>query len=653
MQDRLIASGEIRRIDWGNRGKTTAGGYTSSELAARLMISSVRERRLSEHRTNKETWMRTLYLYVVATFWCVLTLALSLELWKTDLKTPFYYTSGGDLTAVIWMYKTVAETGWYTQNPRMAAPGTMELYDYPYDAGQPVRAKAMFLAVGDPFLTANLVFLASFLVITWTALYAFCQLGLSAHVAIAASLLFSFSTYHFWRGPHHPAFSFYEAVPLIGLVALRVCAGEPLFFRSTESNSHRLLLQPSRSAAEAIIAALWVSLSGVYYAYFGISMLVAAGLIATLKRLQWKHLLDVAIPASIITGSMTIQFFPFLRHAWLHGLSEQAVWREPSDYYAFGLSLNNLLMPSAWHRWAFLDRWSLSYAQKTSGNMSFFRQNESIGSSPLGLAGSAGFIVLLIVGLTGSSWVRRRLASLANCAQLTVALVLFALIGGISEIIALHISLMIRAYNRISIVLLFLSLVAVGIVFDRVFQNRRPAVRHLTLCLFTVLALLDQIPAGVVPDYTQDKLAFQKDRLFIQEVEGSVPSGSSIMQLPAVWFPEFGALHEMEDYDHLRGFLHSSRLRWSYGAVPGRSTHRWQQEVAALPVPGMVSRLSNAGFSGIYINTLGYKDRGRKLLEQLRSYLGAEPLVGGAKDELRFFRLPPASAEKTPGVGAS
>jgi phosphoglycerol transferase len=128
-----------------------------------------------------------------------------------------------------------------------------------------------------------------------------------------------------------------------------------------------------------------------------------------------------------------------------------------------------------------------------------------------------------------------------------------------------------------------------------------------------------------------------------------VPSGSSIMQLPAVWFPEFGTLHQMEDYDHLRCFLHSSRLRWSYGAVPGRSTYRWQQEVAASPVPEMISRLSGAGFSGIYINTLGYKDRGRKLLEQLRGYLATEPLMGGAKGELWFFRLPPASVGKIPG----
>ena len=307
-------------------------------------------------------------------------------------------------------------------------------------------------------------------------------------------------------------------------------------------------------------------------------------------------------------------------------------------------------MPSAWHRWAFLDQWSLSYTQKASRTLSFFGQIESVGSCPLGLVGSAGFLLLLIVGLAGSTWVRRRSASLANCAQLTVALVLFAVVGGFSEIIAIHITIMIRAYNRISIALLFLSLFALGIVFDQVFQTRRPAVRSITLCLLTILALLDQVPTGIVPDYTQDKSAFQRDRRFVQEIEDSLPTGSSIMQLPAVWFPEVGILNQMEDYDHLRGFLHSGRI-----TVELRSRARAVDlPVAAGSRGDASSRDGLAAQRRRFLRDLHQHSgiqgpRAKALLEQLRMYLGTEPLVGGAKGELRFFRLPAANAEKTPG----
>jgi len=252
-------------------------------------------------------------------------------------------------------------------------------------------------------------------------------------------------------------------------------------------------------------------------------------------------------------------------------------------------------------------------------------------------------------GVSSPVWLQRRFPGLANVARLTVAVLVFALVGSVSEIMALHVTEMFRSYNRISIFVLFLALLAIGLLAQGLLENQRGFRGQLLLVGLTILALFDQVPSACSPDYAKDRLAFEADHAFVQHIQSSVVPGSAIFQFPVVWYPAFGDLYQMEDHDHLRGYLHGQKLRWSYGAVPGRSTYRWQKEVAALAVPEMVSRLSGAGFSGIYINTLGYKDCGRKLLERLRNYLGAEPLVGGAKGELRFFRLPPANAEKTPG----
>ena len=41
--------------------------------------------------------MRVLSLYLQATVWCILIMVLSLDLWKADLKIPFYYATGGDV----------------------------------------------------------------------------------------------------------------------------------------------------------------------------------------------------------------------------------------------------------------------------------------------------------------------------------------------------------------------------------------------------------------------------------------------------------------------------------------------------------------------------------------------------------------------------
>jgi hypothetical protein len=76
----------------------------------------------------------------------------------------------------------------------------------------------------------------------------------------------------------------------------------------------------------------------------------------------------------------------------------------------------------------------------------------------------------------------------------------------------------------------------------------------------------------------------------------------------------------------------------------------------------MVAKLVDAGFKGIYINTMGYDDGARELIDHLRRELGTEPISGGFQGELRFFRLPAAkpmpstsndSGRSKSGVGAS
>ncbi|MGO9601239.1 MAG: hypothetical protein ACLP7Q_24940 [Isosphaeraceae bacterium] len=598
--------------------------------------------------------MRVLTLHLQATVWCILIMVLSLGLWKADLRIPFYYAPGGDVIFFTGFYKTINDTGWYTHNPALAAPGTMEIYDFPLVEPALFGAiKLLTSLTGNPFVAGNLFYLMSFPLVVWTGLYAFREMGLSRQTAVAASLLFSFSTYHFWRGPHHPQFAAYYAVPLILLTSLRVCAGEPLFWGAKTEGSGSSRWLGRKVAIEAIIASLLISVSGVYFAYFGMAVLVAAGLIAAVHGWQRRSLLDVAVLLAIIAASLLIHMSPFLIHIWRYGYNLELTDRDMQDYYAFAFSLNNMLVPSAWHRLSLLGRWSIAYPEKLRGIIAFSQQNESIGSSPLGLVGSTGLIVLIALGVSSPVWLHRRFPGLLNIARLTLAILVFALMGAVSEMVALHVTQMFRAYNRISIFVLFLGLLAVGLLVQSVLKSQRGFRGQLLLVGLTTLALFDQVPAASSPQYANDRSAFEADHAFVQQMESYVAPGSPIFQFPVVWYPAFGDLYQMEDHNHLRGYLHGQKLRWSYGAVPGRPTYRWQKEVAALAVPEMVSRLSDAGFSGIYINTLGYKDRGRKLLEQLRDYLGTEPLVGGAKGELRFFRLPPANAEKTPRGRAS
>jgi len=94
----------------------------------------------------------------------------------------------------------------------------------------------------------------------------------------------------------------------------------------------------------------------------------------------------------------------------------------------------------------------------------------------------------------------------------------------------------------------------------------------------------------------------------------------------------------MSVYDPFRAYLHSKTLRWSHGAVRGRESDLWQQQVVGRPIAQLVKTLSLAGFAGIYLDRHGYADGGKEIEAGLSSLLGSPALVSG-NDRISFFDM--------------
>ena len=124
----------------------------------------------------------------------------------------------------------------------------------------------------------------------------------------------------------------------------------------------------------------------------------------------------------------------------------------------------------------------------------------------------------------------------------------------------------------------------------------------------------------------------------MRAIERTVPRGALIFQLPFATFPESPPLANMQDYDLLRGYLHSDHLRWSYGTIRGREENAWFRQTAALPARQLVETLGWAGFSGISINRLGFSDSGAGVERELRDVLGSLP-IQSPDEELAFYGL--------------
>jgi phosphoglycerol transferase len=154
----------------------------------------------------------------------------------------------------------------------------------------------------------------------------------------------------------------------------------------------------------------------------------------------------------------------------------------------------------------------------------------------------------------------------------------------------------------------------------------------------TILGLCDQTSRRMRPDFASAKAEFMNDKDFVERVESSLPAEAKIFQLPIKRFPETAPIERVGDYDLLKGYLHSRQLRWSYGAMRGRTSDLWQTSLGTKPLPEIVETVGLAQFHGIYIDRFGYADNAAKLENELRVMLETEPIVS-KNGRLSFFNM--------------
>ena len=142
-----------------------------------------------------------------------------------------------------------------------------------------------------------------------------------------------------------------------------------------------------------------------------------------------------------------------------------------------------------------------------------------------------------------------------------------------------------------------------------------------------LLGVLDQTPPGLGAAPRVAQAEYAAAGAFGAQVQAAVPAGSSIFQLPYLAFPESPPLFQMSDYSPFTGYVHTTGLRWSYGAMKGRPDAAWQEATAALPPAAMIARLREAGFGALWVQLNGYEDGGAAIRADIEKLLGAPVAV--------------------------
>lgn len=577
---------------------------------------------------------------VAITLACV---ACALRLWRADLSVPLRYTPVDDTKFYLMLVKGIIDHGWYLTNSSLGAPFGQQLNDYPQggDNLSLLMIRGLALLSSNPALVANLFFLLTFALVSLSSYFVLRRLGVSVAVATVVSVLFSLLPYHFFRGESQLLLSAYYSVPLSALLFLELLDGRAMF--------------AGRRSLATIGLCVVIGSANAYYATFALALIVAATLVAAVLR-RWRPARDGALIVVLVLATLAMNLAPSLLYAAVHG-PDPAVQRSAAadqrSPYALDLRPTSLIVPVPDDRIAPLRRIGSGYDRAVAPAYceTCYASLGVVGTVGLGWLGVC--VLAALVGATGLFGSRRLFRHAGAGVAIAIAV---GTAGGLGSVFELVITPDVRAWNRISVVIAFLSLLAVALLLDAGVQRLRArrrgtALAGLVLAAVLAFGVFEQTTAQDVPAYAADARQWHSDGVFVAEIEARLPRDASVFQLPYVPFPEGypntpvggSVATYATKYEPLRGYLHSSTLRWSYGAIKGRPAD-WASRLAGRPLSYLLPAVTAAGFDGLWVDPAGFEPAiATRVRGALRSLLGVAPLISPDRD-LWFFDLRPYRA---------
>ncbi len=542
--------------------------------------------------------------------------------WQLDLRVPLAY--GGDGSSVLWFAKRLMEGVWYFNNSATGFPFGSNFLDYPSaDGGSFLLFKLLGWVTQDYIVTVNLYFLLSFPVTAAVSFFVLRKLSVSTLFSLVGALVFTFSPFHFLR-IGHTFYTWYFVIPLFVWFAVRIFSSTPPFFKPATK----------RSIYGDILLLFVLSSFGSYYALFGVFILCATGCIASIQRKHKKYFLSALLASLIVAVWVGVNVAPNVVYSFKHGVNEEVKHGSPVGSEIYGLKIVQLLLPRPGHRFEKFAQINQVYSQ------AFPLVTENALSS-LGIVGSVGFLMLLglVIIQKGKS---KPDDVLPLFGSLVLCMLLLSTIGGFAVIFALVVTPMIRAWNRISVFIGFISISALMLVIDQYFnQHRTRFARYFMLMAAIGIALFslwDQTTPPCRTCLSERQKEFTSDREFVHRIEQMLPAGSAVYQLPYMRFPEATPIYDLVDYSLLKGYLNATHLKWSYGGMKGREGDLFFRTLSTQSMLKQIEVIKRIGFGGIYIDRFGYQDRAAALEKELTQITKEVPIVSADK-RLSFFTL--------------
>lgn len=567
-----------------------------------------------------------------------------------DMNLPYIY-SGDSISSSLFI-KGMIENGWYNLNPFVGAPFGLEMYDYPLggDNFQYLIMKILSIINPNYVWVMNMYYFLTFLLCMLTTFTVFRHFKVNYLFSVSFSLLYAFLPYHIIRLGHLFLLGYY-AVPLIVMVMIWVVKEPDFLLVRNGSQQGRIFkhrFNVNLKFVVALLICILIGSTGAYYAFFACFFLLVVGLVQLVTEKKMINLIKTLVLIFVVAATLLCNISPSIYYKLSHsheGSISSARNFEAAEVY--GLKIAQLLLPTTNHN---ID-WVKEKKNEYNSKAPLVNENDT---SSLGAIGAIGFLFLLFL-LIFKRKNNNELDNINNSLSImNLSAILLGTIGGFGVLFAALVSAQIRSYNRLSIFIALFSFLALALNMDGWVKKRQKKFRIVwivSISLFiSLIGIYDQTTHPLPPKEVIAS-SYNNDSEFIQRISDTMPQGSMIFQLPYVSFPEGETLYNMGNYDLLKGYIHSSDLKWSFGIMKNSYGDRWMKELVKQPVKQALDTVVYSGYTGIYIDRNGYSpEYGSKLEMELSNSIQEEPVESENK-ELVFYDLRSYSDKLKESVG--
>ena len=539
----------------------------------------------------------------------VVAAVIALRISPADL-TKRWAVPSDDAVLHYMLFKSATQSFTFADNSALGFPnGLNAFFTQQVDASSAVIMSIMALVIHNGLLLLNLFWLLTFVSAGITAYFFFRALRIRPGFAILFGTIFSIAPYHFIKVLYGHAFiGNYWAIPLIGILVLVAAGSEADPFRSWGDAAATSRSRILRRTMPPVVLGFLVASTGAYFFVFGVIVVGGVWAFTVIRTLVLGKRLRTLLGAT--SAIVPLGFFVVVELLLLAGGygERTAVYftRSPAESESFAGKLVPLLAPWTGSGVPFAGRIETTY-----DTASMILQ----GTGPVGtpIVASVGLILLTVASVVfavagrgdlSATWFGRivddpRTRALAPAMGWTF---LFYIVSGLGVVVALVAGPQIRAWSRISIVLMLIGLAFTALLIQG--ATTRFGVRKILIGLVILTAVFDQVVGvhTIVHIRPTSDTAVQE---FVSAVDKALPNRCGVVQLPLKGFPESGPLGDLKDYDEAIPYLYTKGddLRWSYGAVTGTKG----DEFGHVTTPqNFAADVSSTGACAVEVDLAGY-----------------------------------------------